>query len=234
MSLLDWRTGYGNARYWVLKVSRDSSLLPQLLIEHFAPGDVLFRTTVSDGGAQPRNPFCGETDGPSYGTVSLQCADPGSVIKSIDFADWGTPSGVCGSYRRSSCSAANTTAYVTSLCSGKSACSITPYPALGDPCYDVVKRFVVQATCTGPHGGTGSAGSDVFALGARGRNGVRKTLIINKTLQPQNVTVTAQQGRAFAVDPLSVTRSSPQGIRSFSVNGNFVLEPFAVVVVVPN
>mmetsp|Transcript_48329 Transcript_48329/g.114911 ORF Transcript_48329/g.114911 Transcript_48329/m.114911 type:complete len:183 (+) Transcript_48329:1-549(+) len=36
VSLLDWRTGYGNARYWVLK----------LLIEEFAPGDQLVTAGV--------------------------------------------------------------------------------------------------------------------------------------------------------------------------------------------
>lgn len=34
VSLLDWRTGLGNARYWTLK----------LLIEEFAPGDALVST----------------------------------------------------------------------------------------------------------------------------------------------------------------------------------------------
>jgi len=38
VSLLDWRTGYGNARYWVLK----------LLIEEFAPGDELVATSCSE------------------------------------------------------------------------------------------------------------------------------------------------------------------------------------------
>lgn len=36
VSLLDWRTGYGNSRYWVLK----------LLIDNFASGDVFVQTTV--------------------------------------------------------------------------------------------------------------------------------------------------------------------------------------------
>ena len=34
VSLLSWNTGYGNARYWVLK----------LLIEHFAPGAQSIKT----------------------------------------------------------------------------------------------------------------------------------------------------------------------------------------------
>lgn len=39
VSLLDWRTGLGNARYWVLK----------LLIEEFAPGDALVSTQCQAG-----------------------------------------------------------------------------------------------------------------------------------------------------------------------------------------
>ena len=39
------------------------------------------------------------------------------------------------------------------------------------------------------------------------------------------------QGLGYAVDPLSVTRGGPEGIRMFQVGGTFVLQPFAVVVV---
>ncbi|CAE7909014.1 ARFGEF2, partial [Symbiodinium sp. KB8] len=43
VSLLDWRTGLGNARYWVLK----------LLIEEFAPGDLLVSTDCQSSDDAP-------------------------------------------------------------------------------------------------------------------------------------------------------------------------------------
>ena len=47
VSLLDWETGRGNAKYWVL----------MLLLEHFAPADTLWQTTTAaPGGTGQRQP----------------------------------------------------------------------------------------------------------------------------------------------------------------------------------
>ena len=131
-----WQTGYGTARYWVLR----------LLLQHFAPGDSIFQTNTSSSPVTPTNPFCGYVVGPNYGSVTLTCADAGSTINSIQFTDWGTPSGSCGSFAvNPACtSQAKALAWVQAQCLRQTTCTLTPYPALGDPCFNVVKTFVVQ------------------------------------------------------------------------------------------
>eukprot|EP01012_Entosiphon_sulcatum_P062894 TRINITY_DN8958_c0_g1_i1.p1 TRINITY_DN8958_c0_g1~~TRINITY_DN8958_c0_g1_i1.p1 ORF type:complete len:631 (+),score=103.19 TRINITY_DN8958_c0_g1_i1:28-1920(+) len=228
VSLLDWRSGYGNARYWALKI----------LIDNFAPGDEILNTTAVYQGTTPStNPFCGEVAGPDYGQVELSCADKGSVIDEITFADWGTPSGGCQSYKPSNCSSADKAlAWARQNCQGKSQCTLAPYPALGDPCYDVVKRFVVQAHCTGANGGfavNGTMGAPVAAQAFR-RNGKTKVLLINKLMMPQTVDVVGLSAGAtmFVVDPTTVTRGNPYGIGKQTTQGpSVVLQPWAVVVV---
>eukprot|EP01047_Picozoa_sp_COSAG01_P065398 COSAG01_NODE_8829_length_2646_cov_1.828818_2_plen_134_part_00 len=83
VSLLDWETGRGNAKYWVL----------MLLLEHFAPADTLWQTTTAaPGGTGQRQPaqrtqcdadgvwcgykpFCGGSQHPSYSPVSRAIPD---------------------------------------------------------------------------------------------------------------------------------------------------------------
>ena len=204
------------------------------MIDHFAPGDVIFHTTIKSGKEPGSNPFCGEVDGPDYTETTLACSDEDAVIDSIEFADWGTPLGSCRDFHHASCTTPKTAQFVEQLCLGQHDCVIQPYPALGDPCVDVVKRFVVQATCNNSGGGsaTNTSGS-VFGLGMEGHDGNRKVLVINKTLNRQTVTLEGiGAGIAYAVDPLSVTKGGPQGVRTFAVSGSLTLEPFAVVVLV--
>ena len=163
VSLLSWETGLGNAKYWTLK----------LLLEHFAPGDKLWKTTTAVAGlAHPRTaaeqtmcdepgvwcgykPFCGGSAGQSaaeLGPVTLSCDAAGSTIAMVKFADFGTPTGACGTFKsNSSCSsAANTTALVSSLCIGKANCTISPAQlSATTSCGSGAKLvFVVEAACT--------------------------------------------------------------------------------------
>lgn len=247
MSLLDWRTGYGNARYWALKI----------LIEEFAAGDLFVNTAVSASGACSSggnsNPFCGEINGPEYGSVTLQCCSDGDTISTVDFADWGTPAGHCGSYsseKTCTAGAAKVKQWVSDQCLGKHACTLTPYPELGDPCVNVVKRFATQVGCSGINGGIAtSAGSTpgVVALGAiatgKGADGhspkaaTNKVLLINTQNVKRSVTVTGfEPGTALSlriVDPQSVqVASKNDGIRSDTATAGeaFLLQPFAIVV----
>jgi len=93
--------------------------------------------------------LCGsaQEDFPAENTqVYLRC-DPGTVVKSIDFASFGTPTGTCGNYQVSSCNAAATT-QVSDLCMGESSCYLpVSYEVYGDPCPGVTKTLAVQVTC---------------------------------------------------------------------------------------
>jgi len=141
VTLLSWggafgEPGDGTARYWALK----------LLLENFKAGppagdfspaqaDKLVVTSVTGGGVSPANPFCGKVL--NLASLPLQCVDPTATL-SIVFADYGTPTGSCGSWKRSAaCSAANATTIVESLCAGKNSCSV-PFTTeiFGDPCYN--------------------------------------------------------------------------------------------------
>ena len=234
VSLLDWNTGYGNARYWVLK----------LLIEEFAPGDKLLSSKFSHTSGACAASFCGEVTGPAYGSVSISCCDTAATIESIKFADWGTVQGQCGTYASDrSCTTPTAAAWVSQQCVGHNSCSLTPFPALGDPCVNVLKKFVVQANCSGSSGGTGGAAVTPVSLAAiSSLDGLGKVLIVNPTNEIQYITLPDfdQTGNGHIVqlrivDGLSVTLSSAAGIREETLNslnssGIFTLQPFAVVV----
>eukprot|EP01087_Luapelamoeba_hula_P011456 TRINITY_DN3114_c0_g1_i1.p1 TRINITY_DN3114_c0_g1~~TRINITY_DN3114_c0_g1_i1.p1 ORF type:complete len:594 (-),score=87.16 TRINITY_DN3114_c0_g1_i1:102-1883(-) len=93
------------------------------------------------------NPICAVA--PGQENVFLGC--PNGVFSSIDFASYGTPTGFCRSFKKSSCNAASSLAAVQKLCLGKASCVVPVDPATfgGDPCYGTVKHLSVQATCTG-------------------------------------------------------------------------------------
>jgi len=77
-------------------------------------------------------------------SVQLICID--GTISSIQFASFGTPTGTCGNFKvDSNCNAKNSTSVVSSMCLGKTSCTITANDALfGDPCFGVPKRLYVQ------------------------------------------------------------------------------------------
>lgn len=61
--MLNWTTGVGNARYWVLK----------LLLDHFKPGDKFVKSGVP---GIPTSPICAVVDGHSgYGNITITCAE---------------------------------------------------------------------------------------------------------------------------------------------------------------
>ena len=246
VSLLDWRTGLGNARYWALK----------LLIEEFGPGDRFVGTTATQGTRAPvsckgegQGPFCGVLNGmvdrDDYGKVVLTCCESTATIDSVGFADWGTPSGSCGAFKASNCSSANQAlAWVESLCLGKRSCTLKPYPELGDPCSEPIKRFAVQVQCTGSKGGTSTPPPEetfpgLVAVGAIGK-GTKKVLLVNTQYYDQEVAIktiasgTSGDMTVRVVDPTSVQEASADGIREFKVSASadyIALEPWSVAVV---
>jgi glucose/arabinose dehydrogenase len=82
-----------------------------------------------------------------YSTLTLRCTT--GVVRSIDFASYGAPTGTCGAYVRSSCHAANSLSVVQSACLGRASCSVPVNNTTfgGDPCPSRWKRLTVQATC---------------------------------------------------------------------------------------
>jgi len=84
------------------------------------------------------------------GTLGLMCPD-GMVVKSIDFASYGTPSGTAPAFVASSCNASGSVNIVSQACLGVMSCSVPATNAkFGDPCYGTAKRLAVAATCGAP------------------------------------------------------------------------------------
>eukprot|EP00055_Hartaetosiga_balthica_P009775 m.39890 g.39890 ORF g.39890 m.39890 type:complete len:643 (-) comp6894_c0_seq2:1647-3575(-) len=230
VSLLDWTTGEGNGRYWVLK----------MLIEEFGPGDHLVNTSIP---IETHSTLCAKVDGHSgYANVSLSCADENAVINSIDFASFGTPTGICGNYSIGSCNSANSSSIVKQMCIGKRSCSILSYPTFGDPCYGVFKSLVVQATCSDGNGiampPDYSSDVDVYAQGYITKDGTKKILIVNKKYANATVTLATSyvhpSNDAFhatlrVVDEATQTRPPRT---SFISSPTITLAPFAVAVVI--
>jgi hypothetical protein len=179
VSMLDWNSGRGNARYWVLHA----------LIREFQSGDEMVNTVVV-GPA----PLCAETI--NLTPLTLTCAGPNAVISRIVFASYGTVVGACGSYSRGTCNAANSSVIVERACVGKHTCTVqADTPTFGDPCYGTVKYLKVQVECS--DGGGGVVGS-VHAQAFRGVNGEKKLLLINKSSNAaMNVSVAGASGSSL-------------------------------------
>jgi len=80
-------------------------------------------------------------------SVNLGCP-PGTVITSVEFASFGTPSGSCGSYQLGNCNAANSTAIVEKQCLKQSGCTVpVSVNVFGDPCPTTSKSLAVQVIC---------------------------------------------------------------------------------------
>jgi len=217
VSMVNWTTGEGNARYWVLR----------LLLDTWQPGDKFVSLIAPDQDA-----FCAEMDY-SNGNVSLYCNDKNALISDIQFAAYGTPTGTCGNYTHNPmCDATNVTAYVKSHCVGQNNCTIVAYPTFGDPCFRVVKKFVMQATCTGTDGGRGvpTADAPTFALGAIDvKTGGKKVLAINKRNTVNCLNIDGVMGStAFILDESSGMGPARKEIITTQ---QLTLQPYAVAVV---
>lgn len=217
-------------RYWVLK----------LLIDSFQPGDYILETDVQNTNSSipATNPFCGESWGPMYPGVVMKCASNEDEIIDIEYSDFGLPTGACGHFN----STANCTTHdaamklVEKACLGHNSCTVSPYPALGDPCVNVIKRFVIQARCSGTAGGTGTnhtANSHIYAQAYSGVSG-RKVLVVNKDIRPHEFEAAfLSQAEVAFVDSTTVTRGAAQGIGHKTLpdhTTNFEMSPFMTAV----
>jgi len=218
VSMTNWTTGEGTARFYVL----------QLLIDQFQPGDIFVNASVD---YPPEQEFCGIVASVT-GSATLQCVDPNAVISKIQFAAYGTPTGNCHSFAHNpSCDAKNVTDYVISKCVGKNNCSIPGYPTFGDPCYGQVKRLAVQAVCTGNAGGIGSPSSNPIYMAAAidGVTKKRKVLLVNKQNISGCVTVPGANGKV--VYALDETSGFGPAYTYTSTSDSISLLPYAVAVV---
>lgn len=76
---------------------------------------------------------CGNV-GQNY-SINLSCEQNNGVISKIDFASFGTSSGVCGQMKQGICHAENSSDVVKQLCLGKQKCSVpASIDLFGDPC----------------------------------------------------------------------------------------------------
>ena len=81
------------------------------------------------------------------GTASITCSS--GVITSIDFASYGTPTGICGAYSVSGCNAVTSRNVVYRACINRASCSVDANNVVfGDPCPYTRKRLYIQVTCT--------------------------------------------------------------------------------------
>jgi len=217
--MVNWTTGEGTARYWVLR----------LLLDTFQAGDSFVSTVNRD---PPQPVFCAELD-TSIGTVTITCADPTAKINDIQFAAYGLPTGTCFNYtHNSACDATNVTDYVTKQCVGQNSCSILSYPTFGDPCFDVEKKFVIRATCTGTQGGNGypDPNLSIFALGAIDvKTKAKKVLLINKKNSDSCVTITGATGGTMYM--LDESSGFGPARKTTATSDNIALRPFAVSVI---
>ncbi|KAL5698727.1 Beta-galactosidase 1 [Ranunculus cassubicifolius] len=91
----------------------------------------------------------GKVDRPVRPKAHLLCP-AGQKISSIKFASFGTPEGVCGSFREGGCHAHKSYDAFEKNCVGQNYCAVTVAPEVfgGDPCPSVMKKLSVEAICS--------------------------------------------------------------------------------------
>ncbi|XP_077246254.1 beta-galactosidase 11-like [Tasmannia lanceolata] len=83
-------------------------------------------------------------------SVQLKCPDKNKVMKKIEFASYGDPSGVCGNFTRGTCHSSQSESVAQKACFGKNSCKIpVTQQTFGElECSQgVVKTLAVQARC---------------------------------------------------------------------------------------
>ena len=82
-------------------------------------------------------------------TLSITCPQQ-SIIKNIEFASWGTPTGTCGNFNIGKCHAQNSMNISRQLCLNKNSCTIRADTNTfnGDPCDGTRKQFDIQVECS--------------------------------------------------------------------------------------
>lgn len=154
----EMRTGNSYWMAWTLRNTSASQPEAPLVIENHEYMEWRYAELV----APPASAYqCARSAAADYtSAVTLACADPEAVITGVQFASWGTPSGMCdagalpgaNSFEvNGSCAFAGSPAVVAGLCVGKrGSCSFVPSNTLfggADPCDKVEKWLAVAITC---------------------------------------------------------------------------------------
>ena len=235
VSMLNWTTGGGNARFHVLK----------LILDHFSQGDVIHEVDLP-----LRQNLCGaiwnnDQLGLHYEkSVSLSCGD-GSSISNISFAHAGHLLGDCDDGFDTSgalCIDNGTVrSYVTSLCVGQQKCvvNISALTNLTSCFQKGPVRLVVEAKCSGGAPGTAIpsayVGDRVFVQ-ARTRqsvnsSGSEKRLLLavnrNNRVATMRTDVSLQGAVAYVLDE---NNAIPVAVHNLT-GRELLMRPFATIVV---
>jgi hypothetical protein len=99
------------------------------------------------GGPGTAVTVCGTAN--ENGTVAM-IAPPGTVFTSVEFASYGTPTGVCGAFSLGACHATNSVTIVSGYLIGNGGTIDIPATndVFGDPCGGTGKRLYIQATAS--------------------------------------------------------------------------------------
>ncbi|KAF3450937.1 hypothetical protein FNV43_RR07026 [Rhamnella rubrinervis] len=101
------------------------------------PQNVSFQTTTLET-------VCGDAFENSL--LELACSE-GQTISEIQFASFGDPSGICGSFSKGSCEAKESLSQVEKACVGRESCSIDVSEKTFGSTNCVTKRLAVQLAC---------------------------------------------------------------------------------------
>ncbi|KAE9447372.1 hypothetical protein C3L33_20719, partial [Rhododendron williamsianum] len=137
-----WVNGKSIGRYWVNYLSPLGQPSQSDFISEVHPPSV--KTWQKEGGQMT------VVEDVKSG-AHLTCPDD-KVIKSVDFASFGDPSGSCGNFVEGKCTSPNSEKVVAKYCLGKNSCSIPLEREIFDDkshdgCPDILKVLAVQARC---------------------------------------------------------------------------------------
>jgi hypothetical protein len=143
-----------------------------------------FRTTTTTSSVATGT-VCATAD--ENGNLVLT-APSGGIITAINFASYGTPTGICGSFSLGACNAANSKTIVEGYALGKNTVTIPANNSVfGDPCVGTFKRLYVQATYQ--YNVSTTATSTVPSLSFSCANKGANTVTLNVADAAGNVTV---------------------------------------------
>ncbi|KAG2325811.1 hypothetical protein Bca4012_040474 [Brassica carinata] len=107
------------------------------------------QTTSTDYGTDMGKEYIMCTESNMEQPWVLSCKKPKEVIKKINFADYGSPSGKCEHYRRGNCGPKTTMEVAKKNCLGKNLCVfVVSDEMFGTSHCNKEAKFFIQVTCT--------------------------------------------------------------------------------------